>query len=137
MFFELITSNHGRILGIKSIKTHKFQAGILHLPLLSPTRRPSTLLTSSANLWNNRPLAHSEGLKIKSIPPLLHQIIIQIQTTKWPARDEIERPRSVPKTPFLVVVMPNRQPEPPVVEVKIQLRNPKMPKIMDYPASIV
>jgi len=43
----------------------------------------------------------------------------------------------VPKKPFLVVVQPNRQPNLPVVEVKIQLRNPKMPKMMDCPASIV
>jgi len=136
--FELIASHHGRILGTKSIKTHKFQASVLHLlPLISATRRPSTLWTSSANLWKNRPLAHSEGLIIKSIPPLLHRIIIQIQMTKWPAGNEIERLRSVPKKPFLVVVQPNQQPNLPVVEVKIQLRNPKTLKMMDSPASIV
>jgi len=34
MFFEIIVSHHGRILGTtKTIKTHKFQAGVLHLPL--------------------------------------------------------------------------------------------------------
>jgi len=74
---------------------------------------------------------------IKSIPPLLHRKIAQIQTTKWPAQNEIERLRSVPKKPSLVVVQPNRQPNPTVVEVKIQLRNPKMPKMVDSPASIM
>ena len=128
--FELIVSHPGQISGTKSINTHKFQASILHLlPLFSATRRPSTQLTSSANLWKNRPLAHSEGLIIKSIPPLLHRIITQIQTTKWPAQNEIERPRSVPKKPCLAVVKPNL----PVAEVKVELKHPKMTKMVDPP----
>ena len=130
MFFELIVSHHGRILGIKSIKTHKFQGSILHLPLIS-IERPSTLLTSSANLWKNRPLVYSEGLIIKSIPPLLHRIITQIQTTKWPAHSEIERPKSVPKKPCLAVVKPNLH----VVEVKVELLYPKMTKMAPLPGS--
>ena len=132
MFFELIVSHHGRILGtIKSIKTHKFQASILHLPLFSATRRPSTLWISSANLWKNRPIAYSEGLIIKSIPPLLHRIITQIQTTKWPAHSEIERPKSVPKKPCLAVVKPNLH----VVKVKVELLYPKMMKMALLPGS--
>jgi len=103
--FELIVSHHGRISGTKSIKTHKFQAGILHLPpLFSATRRPSTPLTSSATLWKNRHLVYSEGLIIKSIPPLLHPKITQIQTTKWPARNKIEKPKSMLRQPYLVVL---------------------------------
>jgi len=136
IFFESIASHHGRILGTKSIKTHKFQAGVLHLPLISAARS-STLRKKSDSHWKGRPLACSEGLMIKSIPPLLHRKIAQIQTTKWPAQNEIERLRSVPKKPSLVVVQPNRQPNPTVVEVKIQLRNPKMPKMVDSPASIM
>jgi len=132
--FESIVSHHGRILGAKSIKTHKFQAGTLHLlPLLSATRRPSTLLTRSATLWKNRPLMCSKGLTIKSIPPLLHRMIAQIQMTKWPAQNEIERLRSVPKKPSLVVAQPNLQSNQHVVEVKVELRHPKMKKMVDSP----
>jgi len=86
-FFQLTTSHHGRILGTKSIKTHKIQAGILHLPLSAPKYQAhSGVWTRSATLWNNRHLVYSEGLIIKSILPLLHPEIIQIQTTKWPAK---------------------------------------------------
>jgi len=75
--FELIVSHHGQILGTKSIKMHKIQAGILHFPLVS-TKRPNTLWTRTVTLWKNRHLVYSEGLKIKSILPLLHPENIQI-----------------------------------------------------------
>jgi len=46
--FELIVFHHDQISRSKSIKTHKIQAGVLHLPLISTTR-PTTLWKSSAN----------------------------------------------------------------------------------------
>jgi len=81
--FELITSHHGRILGTKGIKTHKFQAGILHLPLISAAR-PSTLRKKSDSHWKGRPLACSEGLIIKSIPPYFTGKLLRFRRRNGP-----------------------------------------------------
>jgi len=97
--FELIASHHCQILGTKSIKMHKTQAGILHLPLVS-AKRPSTLWTRSANLWKNRHLVYSKGLIIKSIPPHFTRKLFRFRRRNGPQKASSRSQKACSGSPF-------------------------------------
>ena len=97
--FELITSHHGQILGTKGIKIHKFQAGVFHLPSHQRHKKNTHTVDKERHSLEKQASRALRGIDNQVDPPLLHLTITQIQTTKWPAQNEIEKPKSVLRQP--------------------------------------
>jgi len=84
IFFDLITSHHGRILGTKSIKTHKIQASILHPPPRQRHKKTKHTVDKERHSLEQQASRVLQGIDNQVDSPLLHLETIQIQTTKWP-----------------------------------------------------